>query len=220
MKKGFFSFVAITLVALVLFVAASYLVIFKDFRYAAEKDLEVRRVAERMEDMRETVNKTIVDAAVDAGYAMWGCDATTFADDYCDRLYATLANYSGKMALAFSDNILANATVANFLCANATTSPYGFWNGIPWYPFNEFYDDEWNAKLFVNITKRINGTILLNASSANVRHFGMLNFSFDADLTKTRIEAGNPPMDDVFVIRLVWQGINASVYNYSLGVYC
>ncbi len=119
MKPGFFSFVAIALVALVLFMAASYLFAFKDFRDSAKNDLEVRRVGERIVDVRDALNLTLLDASYDAAYESYGCDqipVNESAPGTCGNISKRIDWYLANTSKALSDEILVNITQTYFSC--------------------------------------------------------------------------------------------------------
>jgi len=208
MKKGFFSFVAITLVALVLFVTASYLVIFNDFRYAAEKDLEIRRVAERMEDLQFAMNRTIADAAADSAYSIYGCDAPPVPqpDNYCSTFQAYLIGYFGNVSMVFMDTFIINTTILNLQCANATAVSSA-------YQFPALIGAGNN--MAINTTKVINGTVAFNVSSAEAKFYREIPFNFTEDITRIP-DAGT----DIFAVRLTGASTVGSSINYTLGVRC
>lgn len=101
MRRGFFSFVAIVLVGIAIFVAMSYIFTFKDFRNTAQKDLEMRKLAERMEDAKVALNRTLLDAIIDVHYYHSGCEYHNAP--YQDQLGQFLDQYLANTSRALSD---------------------------------------------------------------------------------------------------------------------
>lgn len=156
MKKAFFSFFTIALVALVLFMVSSYLFTFKDIQNAAEKDLAGRRVAERMEDARFLLNYSIVDALTDAGYESFKCGAGVYdvnASGFCGNASHLTDWYASNLSVVASDEVFLNITRLSFNCTTDVAAR--------------------NAPLIadtkVNVTKWVAMTFEIEASTASSR---------------------------------------------------
>ncbi|MFH1750357.1 MAG: hypothetical protein ABH863_01625 [Candidatus Micrarchaeota archaeon] len=218
--RGFFSFVAITLVTLVLFMASAYLFSFRDLHAVSERDLEVRKVAERMEDARAAFNRTLIDAAFDSAYAVYGCDASLdnnssnasfFTGNFTNYIDWYLANSS----VAFSDGIVVNFA-GNLIhctepfepddlpgsCTNLTksTQPLGMVGGFP---------------LLANVTKQYTGFFYTFIISSNANYSSFDIYEFYVDLARTTLGSST-----YFGVRVRGIYLNGTQSNATIAVKC
>ncbi|HLC47470.1 MAG TPA: hypothetical protein VJI13_00190 [Candidatus Norongarragalinales archaeon] len=205
MKKAFFSFIAVTLVALVLFMAVSYLFAFRDLRSAAQNDLEVRRVAERMEDAQAALNRTIIDAAFDAAYASYGCGVATDenAAGFCGNFSLFLGWYVANMSWAFSEESNVGITNVTGGCytnvTNSTKPLYGSGAGA----------------IYNNVTKNMTLVYTITVEGKNAKYVHPANYSLYADIVRSTYSAIT-----TFGVRVRGIGANASNMNATVIFQC
>jgi hypothetical protein len=206
MKRAFFSFIAITLVALVLFVASAYLFTFKDMRNMAQTDLEIRRVAERTDDVLIAINRTILDAIDDAAYTTYGCEvASPNSEDFCSKFNPSnnlMAIYLDNLSSSFSDSIAVNISETELVyCGILPNSSFSAWG------FNIAQ---------TNFTRQINESILVEIKSQNVVWQKQLKFFMQAEVINQYVVAWR-----MFIIRTTGINIaNSTNPDNVLGVWC
>ncbi|MFH0971336.1 MAG: hypothetical protein V1835_02095 [Candidatus Micrarchaeota archaeon] len=216
MRKAFFSFVTISLVALVLFVGAAYLLSFKDFRDTAQYDLEIRRVAERMKDANDAFNRTLIDALVDAGYKSYDCSLypasppALSAPAFCDDFKALFNAYSDNIHTYFSDEIYVNITNRTVACVDlAAIVGTQFFNGSGNY-------------LNISISKNVGVNVSLEIRSQNVVWSEPIGMNVTIDLSNTTILGALSPgqPNAYYGIRIRGAGTNRTLGSYIAIVPC
>ncbi|MBI5225412.1 hypothetical protein HY989_06090 [Candidatus Micrarchaeota archaeon] len=196
--KGFFSFVSIALVALLLIVAASYIFTYRDVREAAQKDLEVRRFSERFADARLALNYTLIDAIMDSAYIPYKCtnDFPSGLPAFYSELTNRVPQYLDNFSDAFSDGIVVNATQTNtFACADEIGGPTeltSLFNG---------------TILKVEKSQQCAGFVDLTVSSENMFVTENNKYNFNVDISNTSIL-----MFKLFAVQIRGIGINGTTF--------
>ena len=203
MKKACFSFVSIQILAIVLFIAVSYLYAFRDLGHIAQKDLEVRRVAERMDDMRLALNRTLIDAMIDSGYYSYGCisGSNAVGSGFCTNFTNYATWYAANLSAAAIDEVYVNVTLLNSGCLDDIRSA----------------GQRSHGNTFVNVTKNITMSYQIITSLPASNWKETLYYNFSINLSRSDLITGGSPR---FVMSYDGITLNRSVRNETIYVNC
>ncbi|MEW5955177.1 MAG: hypothetical protein AB1626_01400 [Candidatus Micrarchaeota archaeon] len=124
-RRGFFSSALNALVISAAIAAALLAVSHASADAAGVRELEAKRVADRVSDGRLNHERAVLDGVVDAAFQYYGC-AALVVGTYCDNANSTYAAYLSNYSSYLNDSAIGfNASILGIYC-NSTNSTADF----------------------------------------------------------------------------------------------